>query len=181
MCIRDRGYTYEEAEKILTDAKLKVEKIEETSQKVQEGVVIKQEPAENTSANAGDTIKVHVSTGTGIKQVAVPSLVNKTQEAASKELTDNNLKVSVAYEEDTTKENGIVLRQYNILVYGDVNGDGKISSIDLLVLQRHILQIEEIDGIYKKAANIRKDGKKPTSIDLLLIQRHILGLQNIEQ
>ncbi|MFR5190341.1 MAG: dockerin type I repeat-containing protein [Clostridia bacterium] len=79
------------------------------------------------------------------------------------------------------KENGIVLRQYNILVYGDVNGDGKISSIDLLVLQRHILQIEEIDGIYKKAANIRKDGKKPTSIDLLLIQRHILGLQNIEQ
>lgn len=105
------GYTYEEAEKILTDAKLKVEKIEETSQKVQEGVVIKQEPAENTSANAGDTIKVHVSTGTGIKQVAVPSLVNKTQEAASKELTDNNLKVSVAYEEDTTKENGIVLKQ----------------------------------------------------------------------
>lgn len=105
------GYTYEEAEKILTDAKLKVEKIEETSQKVQEGVVIKQEPAESTSANAGDTIKVHVSTGTGIKQVAVPSLVNKTQEVASKELTDNNLKVSVAYEEDTTKENGIVLKQ----------------------------------------------------------------------
>ena len=79
------------------------------------------------------------------------------------------------------KENGIILRQYNILIYGDVNGDGKISSIDLLVLQRHILQIEEINGIYKKAANIRKDGKKPTSIDLLLIQRHILGLQTIEQ
>ncbi len=105
------GYTFEEAEKMLVDAKLKVEKIEETSQKVQEGVVIKQEPEENTSVNAGDTIKVHVSTGTGIKQVAVPSLVNKTQEAASKELTDNNLKVSVAYEEDTTKENGIVLKQ----------------------------------------------------------------------
>lgn len=104
-------YTYEEAEKMLVDAKLKVEKIEETSQKVQEGVVIKQEPEENTTANAGDTIKVHVSTGTGIKQVAVPSLVNKTQEAASKELTDNNLKVAVAYEEDTTKENGIVLKQ----------------------------------------------------------------------
>ena len=31
--------------------------------------------------------------------------------------------------------------EYNILYYGDVNGDGKINSIDLLVLQRHILEI----------------------------------------
>lgn len=79
------------------------------------------------------------------------------------------------------KENGNVLREYKILVYGDINGDGKINSIDLLVLQRHILEIEQVDGIYKKAGNIRKDGKKPTSVDLLLIQRHILGLQIIEQ
>lgn len=79
------------------------------------------------------------------------------------------------------KENGNVLREYTILIYGDINGDGKINSVDLLVLQRHILEIEPIEGIYKKAANIRKDGKKPTSVDLLLIQRHILKLQIIEQ
>lgn len=79
------------------------------------------------------------------------------------------------------KENGNVLREYLILIYGDVNGDGKINSVDLLVLQRHILEIEKIEGIYLKAANVRKDGKKPTSVDLLLIQRHILDLQIIEQ
>lgn len=79
------------------------------------------------------------------------------------------------------KENGNILRVYNIIIYGDVNGDGKINSVDLLVLQRHILEIEEINGVYKKAGNVRKDGKKPTSVDLLLIQRHILGLQFIEQ
>lgn len=79
------------------------------------------------------------------------------------------------------KENGNILRVYNIIIYGDVNGDGKINSVDLLVLQRHILEIEEINGVYKKAGNVRKDGKKPTSVDLLLIQRHILGLQLIEQ
>jgi len=60
-------------------------------------------------------------------------------------------------------------------------GDGKINSVDLLVLQRHILEIENLDGIFKKACNIAKNGKKPTSVDLLLIQRHILGLQTIEQ
>ena len=79
------------------------------------------------------------------------------------------------------KENGNVLREYLILIYGDVNGDGKINSVDLLLLQRHILEIEKIEGIYLKAGNVRKDGKNPTSVDLLLIQRHILGLQIIEQ
>ena len=105
------GDTYEDAEKKLTDAKLKVEKVEETSQKIEEGIVIRQEPTENTSLNAGDTVKVYVSIGTGIKQVSVPSLVNKTQEVASKELTDAGLKVEIVYEEDTTKTNGIVLKQ----------------------------------------------------------------------
>ncbi len=79
------------------------------------------------------------------------------------------------------KEDGKILRQYQIILYGDANGDGKINSIDLLVLQRHILEIESIDAIFKKACNISKNGKKPTSVDLLLIQRHILELQVIEQ
>ena len=105
------GDTYEDAEKKLTDAKLKVEKVEETSQKIEEGIVIRQEPTENTSLNAGDTVKVYVSIGTGIKQVSVPSLVNKTEEVASKELTDAGLKVEIVYEENTDKTNGIVLKQ----------------------------------------------------------------------
>ena len=79
------------------------------------------------------------------------------------------------------KEDGKILRKYQIIIYGDANGDGKINSVDLLVLQRHILEIENLDGIFKKACNIAKNGKKPTSVDLLLIQRHILNLQTIEQ
>ena len=79
------------------------------------------------------------------------------------------------------KENGNILRIYTILIYGDSNGDGKINSIDLLKIQRHILELEKLEGIYLKASNVRKTGTKPTSVDLLLIQRHILGYQKIEQ
>lgn len=79
------------------------------------------------------------------------------------------------------KEDGKVLRKYQIIIYGDANGDGKINSVDLLVIQRHILEIEPLEDIFRKASNINKNGKKPTSIDLLLIQRHILDLQLIEQ
>lgn len=78
-------------------------------------------------------------------------------------------------------DNGDILKTYKVILYGDVNGDGRINSIDLLVLQRHILEIERIDGLFYKAGNIYKNGSKPTSLDLLLIQRHILGLKKIEQ
>ena len=74
-----------------------------------------------------------------------------------------------------------LVMEYNVIMYGDVNGDGKINSVDLLVLQRHILEIEKFSGVFLKAGNIRKNGRNPSSVDLLLIQRHILGLQNIVQ
>ena len=73
------------------------------------------------------------------------------------------------------------LREYQLILYGDVNGDGKINSVDLLVLQRHILEIEKVDGLFLKAGNINKNGKNPNSVDLLFIQRHILNLKIIEQ
>lgn len=79
------------------------------------------------------------------------------------------------------KENGYILREYSIILYGDVDGDGKITSIDLLVIQRHILQIEQMKEIFRKAGNVSKRGIKPTSVDLLIIQRHILTIQVIEQ
>ncbi len=79
------------------------------------------------------------------------------------------------------KDNGEIVAEYHILLYGDIDGDGKISSVDLLVLQRHILEIERIGEVYKNAANINRNPKGPSSVDLLLIQRLILELQIIIQ
>ncbi len=81
----------------------------------------------------------------------------------------------------TNTDTKTLVAEYQIIIYGDVDGNGKINSVDLLKLQRHILQIEELDFISQKAGNINKNGKKPTSVDLLLIQRHILGLKLIDQ
>ena len=78
-------------------------------------------------------------------------------------------------------DNGKTIIEYNVIMYGDIDGNGKINSVDLLVLQRHILEIEKLEGVFIKAGNIQKDGKNPTSVDCLLIQRHILGLQTIKQ
>lgn len=80
----------------------------------------------------------------------------------------------------TTEEQEKIVATYTITIYGDVNCDGYINSIDLLVLQRHILEISKLDAIALKAGNISKDGSFPTSIDLLKMQRHILEIELIK-
>lgn len=69
---------------------------------------------------------------------------------------------------------------YKVVIYGDVNGDGKITSRDLLTLQRHILEKEKISGAFLSAGDANKD-TNVSSRDLLVIQRHILEIEKLKQ
>ena len=102
---------YSKAESLLTDAGLEIEKVEETSQKIEAGYVISQEIDANTEVQKGTKIKIHVSTGTGIKKVTVTSVIGKSSEEAKKILTDLKLEVNVVEDEDTSKSDGVVLKQ----------------------------------------------------------------------
>lgn len=64
-----------------------------------------------------------------------------------------------------------------ILIYGDVNGDGKISTIDLRMIQKHILGTAVMEEIALVPADVNGDGKAST-IDLRMIQKYILGLSD---
>ena len=103
------GMEKDKAVKALEDAKLKVEIVEESSKKVQEGYVISQETSPDTEAFAGDTIKIHVSTG--VEKATVPDVIGKSQADAKKTLEAQGFVVSVTTSEDSSKENGIVLKQ----------------------------------------------------------------------
>lgn len=104
------GMTREEAEKALEEANLEVEVVEETSRTVEEGYVISQEVEANSEAYAGDTITIHVSTGTGIKQVTVQNVVGQTEANAKATLEGQGLKVTVNYV-DATSDDGKVTKQ----------------------------------------------------------------------
>lgn len=105
------GMEKEEAIAALEEANLIAEVIEETSPKVEEGIVISQETEARKQVNAGETVKIHVSIGTGIEQVSVQNVVGKTESVAKKALEDSKLKVEIVYEENTSNANGIVLKQ----------------------------------------------------------------------
>ena len=104
-----KGKQKEEAIQLIEDAKLKAEVTEETSKTVKEGYVISQETNPDTEVNAGDTVKIHVSTGT--EKATVPGVVGKTQEEAKKILQDLGFTVTVSNIEDSSKDNGVVLKQ----------------------------------------------------------------------
>lgn len=104
------GMKKEEAITALEEANLLYEIIEEPSKKVEAGYVVSQETKENIQVSAGETVKIHVSTG--IEQVSMPYVIGKTEAEARKAIEDAKLKVKqVIYEEDKTKDDGKVIKQ----------------------------------------------------------------------
>ncbi len=61
---------------------------------------------------------------------------------------------------------------------GDVNNDGKISSLDYVLVKNHILSIKKLSGASATAADVNKDGKI-SSLDYVLIKNDILGISKI--
>lgn len=106
-----KGLTKEEAEEAADEAKIKLEFVEEISKTVETGIIIKQEIDPDTEVNAGDTVKVYISIGTGIKQVVVTSVLYQDEATAKQNLEGIGLKVTVEYDEDKTRGNGVVLKQ----------------------------------------------------------------------
>ena len=60
------------------------------------------------------------------------------------------------------------------LARGDVNGDGKIDSADLLYLKKYLLNKLDLNENQEKAADTSSDGKVD-SADLLNLKKHLLG------
>ena len=71
-------------------------------------------------------------------------------------------------------------RTFNAIIYGDVNGDGKISAVDYVKVKNQILKGNTIDGIYLKSADVNKDNKI-TAVDYVKIKNQILGKSSITQ
>ncbi len=100
-----------------------------------------------------------------------------------------NIKNKVELEYTTTGSNTVISTgmqfKYNseiftAIVYGDLNGDGKINSADLLKMRQHLLGTSVLTGAYKEAGSIAT-GTTINSADLLRIRQHLLGQKLIEQ
>ena len=160
------GMKQDEAIKALEAANLKAEVIEETSKKVEEGYVISQETDANAETYAGDTVKIHVSTGTGIKQVTVVSVIGQDEATAKKTLTDLGLKVNITYA-DSTSDNGKVAKQS--LDAGKVVDEGTTITLTVnkVAESKNItvnINVKAITGGYTEGANETETTSKKVNI-----------------
>lgn len=62
---------------------------------------------------------------------------------------------------------------------GDLNGDGKITALDIVKLQRLIVGLDALNSDILAIADINGDGRV-TALDIVKLQRHIVGLETIQ-
>ena len=65
-------------------------------------------------------------------------------------------------------------KDFRIVVYGDVSGDGKIDALDFIRIKKSLLNQITLSGAYKEAADISKDGKVD-ALDFVRIKKYMLG------
>ena len=99
-----------------------------------------------------------------------PNAVAKIYDSNKKEVTSGLImtgqKISITYN-NTTKE-------YDVVVYGDTNGDGKITIGDYAKIKSQILGKINMEGSYLESADTNKDGKI-TIGDYAKVKSYILG------
>ena len=71
-------------------------------------------------------------------------------------------------------------KEYTIILYGDVNGDGKISSADYIMVKNHIMDVTKLSELQSIYADANKDGKV-SSADYVTIKNHIMEVKAIVQ
>jgi hypothetical protein len=76
---------------------------------------------------------------------------------------------------------GSLVSNQEIVIYGDVNCDGKITMSDLLSVNRHIIGTIKLSEAKLEAGDVNRKGDGATMSDLLAINRHLIGTIFIEQ
>ena len=78
------------------------------------------------------------------------------------------------------RNDGTQYAKWTVLLYGDVNGDGKISSSDCIKVRNHVLGTNTLSGLYAVAGDINRDGRVSSS-DCIKVRNHVLGTILITQ
>lgn len=122
-------------------------------------------------------IKVSTSASDFLKNISVSSgnakLVKADGTAQTGTVGTGN-KINIYDNANQLKES------YQIVIYGDTNGDGMVDPLDLLRVQKNILGMSSLKDLYFKAGDTSKNGEID-ALDLLQVQKHILGIKEINQ
>ena len=112
-----------------------------------------------------------------------------------KSIKDKEVKANVTYtnKNNEAKNSGIIAsgdklkiktdreeKTYTLIIYGDVNGDGKIAATDYVLIKNHIMDIKKLTEFEKLCADVNRDNKVAAT-DYVAIKNHIMDIKKISQ
>ena len=113
----------------------------------------------------------------------VKNIKNNFSTSEVKALDKNNKEItsgSVSTGQKLVVKNNGEEVTYNVIVYGDTNGDGKISAQDFAKVKSHLLGATKLTGDSITSADTNKDGKISAQ-DFAKIKSHLLGASKLQQ
>ena len=142
-----KGYTYEEAQKILKDSKLNAQMIEEFADEKNVGIVIKQNKKAGSKVMENTVIKLTV--GVLDNKVTMPNVIDLSLEEATKILNKNNIKYEIKYE--SADEDNIVLKQ-------SIKAGKKINNTETVIIT--VSKKDTIDNLENNKTDEEKEENK---------------------
>jgi len=71
-------------------------------------------------------------------------------------------------------------KEYSVIIYGDVSGDGKIDKVDAAAILRYYYKYTSYEGEFKIAADVSRDNKID-KVDVAAVLRDVYDYASIEQ
>lgn len=119
-----------------------------------------------------------VNIGIGDTAINVISKLKATSNAIDVEIIRGDKSI---YAEEALATNDIIKIKnagdeytFRIIIYGDANGDGKISAVDYVYIKNYIMGSSGLNGSYKEAADVNKDSKI-SAVDYVNVKNYIMG------
>lgn len=144
----------------------------------------------NSNLKAIDRNELHIVAGFNLEELTVNKILKHFNSDfgievynGKNEKIENDSVVGTGTKVKVEEYNQGWVAEYNVVVYGDTTGDGKINAIDALALIKHLNNsIPFTNAAYKEAGSIVcKEGEEPTVVDALAIIKHANGKQTISQ
>ena len=68
-----------------------------------------------------------------------------------------------------------------VVIKGDTDGNGLIDVLDMELIQKSILGLDELTGVYENAALLSEGNNDISVLDIEAVQKDILGLSKINK
>ena len=105
-----------------------------------------------------------------------PNGIVKITNNAGKDKTNDILSTGDKVTITSNKET----KTYQVIIFGDLDGEGNINAKDLLLMRKYLLKEKSLTGVYLESAKINRNNSVSAK-DLLIMRKHLLGTTKISQ